>query len=500
MKCRNGRVLIVCTAAAIFAMTVMSMAADDWPGTMSPKTIADHKLLHHGYVLRVLRSQKVSQSARLADSRSTVDYLAGYSVKQRKWLRLRPGTIQPRYAWIGVRATLRAVQSGGENWGLTLSSPDGKRKFLAPVAYQKVGGRGDKQDCFAEYINQDQFCGATAVQVIWFVESKCLLPGQWKFDLKDSTSPGQPIAGINFTVPGETDPTTVDPCAVKSTPATAHDSDPVERAFQIHAQRELVYGRPMPRRTATGVGTITAAPDVAPEDDATLTLQLVSDGDLLLTDPKGRKTGIDAAEIIEGIPNSSFRQMQPPPSLANDADSKPLKFISVFRPQGGDYVISVINTHGGHFLLTVSGFQNGKSMTLLQSDVHVATPIQYRVRIDSKDLQKLRVFGAFDGDGRGTRGPLLTFATPTQSQSKLPAGNQETELLLFYGSGINPESMSAKLNGSDVTREFHPFENWREVVRLPLQPGENVLELAIAGTVSGKPVADDKRLVFVVPQ
>ena len=417
-------------------------------------------------------------------SRSTLDYAAGYSPTLKQWIPLRDGRVLKGLTQIGVRATLRAVQAGGESWQIVVRAPEGRIKRLFPTAYQ-ARGPGGASDCFAGYLTQRQLCQSRTAQVLWFVDAACLQPGAWTFTLEDQPSGGeQGVAALTVTVPGTPKQGAGDPCAVKPTPVTDHDRDPVERAFQMFAQRELTLSRIGPTRA-----------------DPSLIIQLVSRGDLLLTDEGGRRTGFDAAAGVarDEIPHASYRDSPVPAMLAQDLQPRPIRSITVAHPESADYVLRVQRTGGEPYWLSVGTSQDARSITLVQTDPHASSEITYDIRVNPSDLQQLHVSGGFAGGERsGGHDELLTFGSPTSSRTPLPTGTAHTDILIFYSPDIEPGSFRARLNGRDAISRFHPYKGWREVVSVPLAAGDNRLDLLVRGRVHQKRHTARVGLTFTV--
>jgi hypothetical protein len=367
-----------------------------------------------------------------------------------------------------------------------LTGPTGRVKRLFVTAYQAQRPAG-LHDCFADYLTQRSSCEGRTAEVLWFVETRCLQPGVSTFALQDIPTGGeQPVARLTVTAPGKSRTDRPDPCAVKPTPVTEHDQDPDEQAFQFVARRELPFGRIS-----------------LPAADSALTFQLVSDGHLLLTDDRGRQTGVDLTRQVvhEEIPGSSYQERATPPALAAEPHAKPLRSIGVVHPESSEYVLSVQRTQAEPYWLSVGRFEEGRSIVLIQADPHVSSDIAYRIQLHPPDVrQALRVVGAFNGGARrpGTDG-LLTFASPTTARTELPAGTTRTDLLMFYDAGIDAESLRARLNGREASTLFHPYPGWREVAGVPLIPGVNRLDLTIKGVVDRKRQTERVRLTFVVP-
>ena len=481
-----------CISAVVTAWTLSTAGApgaalEDWPSEMTPKDVSARTNVHDGYMLRVepLSVAPVEQSRQLTSSQSTLDYMVGYSPKLQRWVRLPNSRLLKGVTEVGVHATLRAVQAGGENWQVVMTGPTGRVKRLWVTAYQPRGPKG-QVDCFADYLTQQALCEGRTAQVLWFVDASCLLPGISTFALQDQPSGGeQAVARLTVTAPGKLRAGQADPCEVKPTPVSEHDQDPAERAFQRLAQQESTFSR---------VGLNAA--------DSPLFIQLVSEGHPLLADDRGRQTGFEATTQVvqEQIPDSSYHESPAPPALAADPQARPIRSIVVAHPESREYVLHVRETESKPFWLTVSRFEEGRSITLIQTDPHVSSDIAYRIRLDPEDVRQLHVLGDFSGQ---TQAPgtdrLLTFASPTTLRTELPAGATRTDVLIFYAAGIAPDSFVSKLNGRPANGVFHPYKGWREVVSVPLSPGVNRLDLAIKGMIDRKRRTEKVRLTFVVP-
>jgi len=78
-----GTILSVSTFASTFA------SAEDWPTAMTPEEVSARTNVHDGYMLQVLPLTSAPVEQRGQPSQSTFDYLAGYSPKLARWIRLR---------------------------------------------------------------------------------------------------------------------------------------------------------------------------------------------------------------------------------------------------------------------------------------------------------------------------------------------------------------------------------------------------------------------------
>ena len=96
--------------------------------------------------------------------------------------------------------------------------------------------------------------------------------------------------------------------------------------------------------------------------------------------------------------------------------------------------------------------------------------------------------------------PFLRYASPTDNRLHLPVGTSAYDVIVFYGSTTNPQSMSATLNGADVRSLFTPIPGAAQLVHINLVAGTNKLQLSIEGTTSsGRVAKDTDTLTFLIP-
>jgi len=94
---------------------------------------------------------------------------------------------------------------------------------------------------------------------------------------------------------------------------------------------------------------------------------------------------------------------------------------------------------------------------------------------------------------------FLRYGNPKESQTELPSGTTNFEVLIYYGKTIKKETFQATLNSKDIKNLFHPVPGGGDWVKINLQSGRNVLEFSIDGVRQDGRVANDKdRLVLIV--
>jgi hypothetical protein len=102
------------------------------------------------------------------------------------------------------------------------------------------------------------------------------------------------------------------------------------------------------------------------------------------------------------------------------------------------------------------------------------------------------------GGGREDVDAFLAYLSPVERTTNLPAGTQSFDVIIIYGSTIDPSTFEASLNKEPFSG-FHPVAGPSETVTIPLSPGRNTLRLKIDGVRSdGRMATDQEQLVFIV--
>jgi ABC-type bacteriocin/lantibiotic exporters, contain an N-terminal double-glycine peptidase domain len=226
-----------------------------------------------------------------------------------------------------------------------------------------------------------------------------------------------------------------------------------------------------------------------------------------LTDPLGRRTGIDPrssasyADIPASYADSSFSDNDDVPSQAHD---DAVKELHVSGPLAGVYTVTVIGTDSGAYSVhfATSSAVPGQYASQWVEDVptSLGEVHTYRFSYDpSSSSPIIDVGGGFSGGGqRSDVDDLLTYIAPTERQTTLPAGTSMARVVIIYGAGVAPLTFHATLDGTDVSAWFHPAAGRRETVDIPLSPGRNVLKLSIDGVAGSRTATDQDQLVFIV--
>lgn len=227
-----------------------------------------------------------------------------------------------------------------------------------------------------------------------------------------------------------------------------------------------------------------------------------SPGELLITDPQGRRAGLDpvAGIAYSEIPGAVY-QHTAVSDISGQGPELASKVLSLPEAMAGEYSLQVTGTGTGYYTLDLTTYGAERSTGGVQ-DLPIAPGAVHTYAFDKADAGSgLELSGRFDGKGQRPAdvNKLLTYIAPSEVSTALPAGTSQYALIVVYGTAIVPGTFAADLNGAAVTSAFHPVPGASEVVFLNLAPGRNVLRLSVDGNVGSRTVTDTDRLVFVVP-
>jgi len=277
-------------------------------------------------------------------------------------------------------------------------------------------------------------------------------------------------------------------------------------AVIIGLPADITIAQPRVGATTSGQITTQTLPSRGPFHGLTLRLyglaqdritqDLVSD--LLLIDPQGRRTGKDpiAKMGYEEIPNSGFDE---------DMVGRPMKEFDIREPLDGSYLVQVIGTARGSYDLYIrpqDETAHSPNQPTFDNIPTVPGMIHaYRLEYTRTPGVLMKVTGGLEG-GEETQGEVdkfLTYAYPTAPQSELRGKQTSFPLVILYGSAINPTSLRATLNGTNISRRFKPVPGSHQVVPLKFVRGSHTLVLSVEGTTAtGQVATDTDRLLFLV--
>jgi hypothetical protein len=274
----------------------------------------------------------------------------------------------------------------------------------------------------------------------------------------------------------------------------------------VDAQEKLITGW-MPDGSFNGYRRV-IGPEYRYDDDlCDIHIGFHSPGELLITDPLGRREGFDPVSGTRyyGIPNATYG----PGDTVDSAEGEPPmdvpKVLDIRFPAEGEYSLSVTGTGEGAYSLEVFAcdreggvsYRDAVDVPILPNEVQ-----EFVLDYSRAGGSQINVAAGFDGKGQRPRdvNRFLSYLRPSQVTTELPAGQLTYDLVILYDRSILVNTFQAVLNGQDITSSFSPSVETSEMVRLNLAPGVNTLWLSVDGVLPNGHVASDKdRLVFQVP-
>ncbi|UCD63065.1 MAG: hypothetical protein JSW34_09935 [Candidatus Zixiibacteriota bacterium] len=241
------------------------------------------------------------------------------------------------------------------------------------------------------------------------------------------------------------------------------------------------------------------------DDRSSIMMGIAPPGELLVTDPAGRRTGLDplTGRSFEEIPRASYYD-----DSIGDPDGTAMMEARGFharRPLSGDYKLTVTGTADGDYSLGCHFYDICDSIAVFDFDrapITVGGVHNYMLTIDRLSASKSCARGAFEGGGDESPNAdrLLTYASIASDSGAFPAGTSAFSLVIVYNRAVLPETFTATLNDTEVSDLFKPVAEGSEVVNVPLEAGLNELVLSVQGMIDDVAVKDTDALVFIVDE
>ncbi len=236
-----------------------------------------------------------------------------------------------------------------------------------------------------------------------------------------------------------------------------------------------------------------------------IAVKLRGDAAMLMLDPLGRRTGTDAitGKAFAEIPGGSGGEdsVDDPTDTSRSPVNIRAKELAVTQALAGVYKLTVSAAASGKYGLDIGGFSREFEMrdaTFEDVPILGGTRHSYLVHLESGSRGGVVVSGGFYSRAApGNTRPLLTYASPSVPETRVPAGTTAFPIVVFYDAHAVREGFAARLDERDISRIFHPASGRFEKVLIPAHPGRNTLVLTVRGD-DGRKVTD--RLTVVVPK
>ena len=247
--------------------------------------------------------------------------------------------------------------------------------------------------------------------------------------------------------------------------------------------------------------------DSQPSATRHLHVRLASPAEFLVTDPAGRRCGIDPASgrKYAEIPNCYYEHssIEAPDS---DVSTAPVAEVYISQTLDGEYEIKITGTGTGTYYFVIRDIGMSGPVPTFETELFdvPTSPGEvhmYSYQFSSNPTSAAALTGGFDGGGQRPAdvNRFLTYIKPAQSRTALPAGTKSYTVSVSYGATVDSAKFSAILGGADVTHLFHPVAGTTENVTIPLGPGSKTLTLSIDGiNARGTVSTDTDRLTFIV--
>ena len=267
------------------------------------------------------------------------------------------------------------------------------------------------------------------------------------------------------------------------------------------SSRDQYYGESwVPTNTTRGI----VGPEIKTTDVSGISIWLHSPAELLVTDPQGRRLGIDPStgESFKEIPSSLYGLSGVTDQVTGHTREQS-KILSFGKPIEGEYMLEAIGTGTGSYDLEIHAMDNTSqrsSAMVLQVPIVPGERHAYRFNFSGASTAPLDFIASYLGGGQNTKvNSILSYSAPQFSKTTLPTGTDTYTASIFYSRNIIPQSFQAELNGTDISSIFHPMSGTNERVALPLVSGRNVLKLKVEGDIGSRIATDSDRLVFIIP-
>jgi hypothetical protein len=240
-------------------------------------------------------------------------------------------------------------------------------------------------------------------------------------------------------------------------------------------------------------------------EDFALKLVFKPHVEFLVQGPDGRRTGYDP------VADTTYYEMPGDPygfmmlGARNGGSHMEWTDAGIHNPLDGDYLVTVTKIFHPWYIFSTTyrdfAGDNIPTSTVFKGiTIDTIATHSFTVTYGTIPYAPFEVTGGFAGSENEAVeiDRLLSYVSVAEKTTALAAGTDTFNLFVIYGGLANPNTLAATLNDKDVVNLFTRSEKRYEVVKIPLQPGENLLVLAVEGQTVDGPARDTDSLVFLV--
>lgn len=235
-----------------------------------------------------------------------------------------------------------------------------------------------------------------------------------------------------------------------------------------------------------------------------MSFQFYSPVEVFVTDPLGRRKGLDPRTNTEynEIPSSFYGRAG---TIGPDVGPNyhPPLVLKIKAPMSGEYTLTVVGTGTGTYKSTFDGFDDNLNVSTTHLPAIATTQDvvhTYKINFDGIVGSQLEVSANFDGGGQRPRdvNKFLSYINPTSTSTVLPAGTTSFPLTIIYNKNVVANTFEATLDGANISSLFKVKAGSLETVNIPLERGKHTLLLSIDGNLPNRTAKDTDRLILDV--
>lgn len=241
-----------------------------------------------------------------------------------------------------------------------------------------------------------------------------------------------------------------------------------------------------------------------PSDPSHLGLHLNSPAEMLVTDPLGRRIGVDptSGARYQEIPDAAYSTE----FLNGDGDNDDQrthesKELLIPHPAAGTYQVQVTGTGTGTYSMDLDAqYQNDQSSQASVPDTPTWPGAVHSYSFTYSPAggpAPVLDHGSFTGGGQSADADeLITYSSPGTKSTTVPGGVNSASITLYLSPDVTTSTVVLTWNGQNVT-PAGLVAGTAVRLSLPLSAGRNIFQASADGVIAGRKKSDSDRLVFI---